>query len=137
MDVNFLLLSSVASTSVTTQRLTTHTSPAPLHGSSEENRSSCEPWTVSAVVIGDQHIGPSFAARLSVRLKNAPIGSHVLSAPDYLRVHRLSLESTLFTVCADHISDALFTNKTGSPITLKPGVLLATYEVPDLSFLFL
>ncbi len=132
MDVNFSLLSSVASTSVTTQRHATFASPAPLPGSSVEKRSSFEMWTVSAVVIGDQHIGPSCGARLSVRLKNAPVGRHVISAPDFMRVHRLSLESTLSTVRADHISDALVTNKTGSSITLKNGVLLATYEVLDL-----
>ncbi len=52
-----------------------------------------------------------------------------------MRVHRLSLESTLSTVRADHISEALLTNKTNFSITLKNGVLLATHEVLDLSSL--
>ncbi len=47
-----------------------------------------------------------------------------------MRLHRLCLESTLSTVRTDHISDALVTNKTGSPIH---GVALGTYEVLDLS----
>ncbi len=34
---------------------------------------------------------------------------------------------------ADHISDALFTNKTGSSIILKDGALLGTFEVLDQS----
>ncbi len=50
-----------------------------------------------------------------------------------MRLHRLCLESTLSTVRTDHISDALVTNKTGSPIILKDGVTLGTYEVLDLS----
>ncbi len=41
--------------------------------------------------------------------------------------------STLTAVHADHISDALVTNKTGSSITLKDSVLLSTFEVLDLS----
>lgn len=36
-------------------------------------------------------------------------------------------------MCADHISDALVTIKTGSPITLKHCVLLDTCEVLELS----
>ncbi len=43
----------------------------------------------------------------------------------------MCLESTLSTVRTDHISDALVTNETGSPIHLKDGVGLGTYEVPD------
>ncbi len=102
IDVNFPLLSSAASTFVTIQRHVTSASPAPLPGTSEEKRSSSELWTVSAVVIGDQHIGPSCAARLSVRLKNAPVGSLVISAPDSMHVHRYhssphSLRSALIT----------------------------------------
>ena len=48
-----------------------------------------------------------------------------------MRIHWLSLESTLTTVRADHISDALVSNTTGSSISLKNGVLLGTYEVLD------
>ncbi len=48
-------------------------------------------------------------------------------------IHRLCLESTLSAVHADQISDALVTNKTGSSIILKDGVLLGTFEVFDQS----
>ncbi len=51
-----------------------------------------------------------------------------------MRIHRLCLESTLSAVHTDHISDALVTNKRGSSITLKDGVLFGTFEVLDLSF---
>ncbi len=50
-----------------------------------------------------------------------------------MRLHRLCFESTLSMVHTDHISDALVTNKTVSPIHLKDGVALGTYEVLDLS----
>ncbi len=50
-----------------------------------------------------------------------------------MHLHRLFLESTLSTVRTDHISDALVTNKTGSPTHFKDGVALGTYEVLDLS----
>ncbi len=50
-----------------------------------------------------------------------------------MRLHRLSLESTLSAVRTDHISDALVTNKTGSPFHLKDSVTLSSYEVLDLS----
>ncbi len=50
-----------------------------------------------------------------------------------MRLHRLCLESALSTVRTDHISNALVTNKTGSPVHLKDGVALGTYEVLDLS----
>ncbi len=111
----------------------TTVSPAPLPSSSEGKRSPSEQSSVSAIVIGDQYIGPSCATKFSVRLTNAPVGSHVISIPESMRLHRLCLESTLSTVRTDHISDALVTNKTGSPIHLKDGVTLGTYEVIDLS----
>ncbi len=41
--------------------------------------------------------------------------------------------SPLSAVHADHISDALVTNKTGSSVTLKDGILVVTFEVHDLS----
>ncbi len=134
MDVNFPFLSSISSiTLCNDQRLSTPVSSAPLPGSSEEKSSSSEPWAVSAVVIGDQYIVPSYATNLSVRLKNAPVGSHVICTPESMRIHRLCLESTISAVHADHISDALVTNKTGSSIALKDGVLLGTFEVLDQS----
>ncbi len=49
-----------------------------------------------------------------------------------MRINRLYLESTLSAVHADHISNSLVTNKTGSSINLKDGVLLGTFEVLDL-----
>ncbi len=94
---------------------------------------SSELWAVSAIVIGDQYILPSCVTRLSVRLRNAPVGSHVISTPESMHIHCLCLESTLSAVHAEHISDALVRNKTGSSITLKDGVLLGTFEVLDLS----
>ncbi len=107
----------------------------PCHGcelsiSSFYLRSSSEQWSVSTVVIGDQYIGPSCATKLSVHLANGPVGSHVIVIPESMHLHHLCLEST---VCTDHISDALVTNKTGSPIHLKNGVTLGTYEVLALS----
>ncbi len=48
-------------------------------------------------------------------------------------LHRLCLESTLSTVRTVHMSDTLVTNKTGSPVHLKNGAVLGTYEVLDLS----
>ncbi len=50
-----------------------------------------------------------------------------------MRIHCLCLESTLSAVHADHVSDAVVTNKSGSSITLKDGVLFGTCEVSDLS----
>ncbi len=134
MGINFPFLSPVASiTPRDDQRLSTPASSAPLPGSSEEKSSSSEQCSVSAVVIGDQYIGPSCATRLSVHLNNAPVGSHVISTPESMRIHRLCIESTLPAVPVDHISDSLVTNKTGSSVTLKDGVLLGTFEVLDLS----
>ncbi len=134
MDVNYPFLSSISFiTPCVDQRLSTYVTPAPLPGSSEEKSSSSELCAVSAVVNGDQYIGPSCATRLSVRLKNAPVGSHVISTPESMLIHHLCLESTLSAVHSDHISDAIVTNKTGSSITLKDGVLLDTFEVLDLS----
>ncbi len=129
-DVNFPLLLSIASiTPHDDQRLSIPASS----GSSEEKSSSSELWAVSAVVIGDQYIGPLCATRLSFHLKKAPVGSHVIFIPETMCIHHLCLESTLSAVHADHISDALVTNKTGSSITLKDGVLLGTFEVFHLS----
>ncbi len=50
-----------------------------------------------------------------------------------MRIHRLCLESTLSVGHADHISDALVTNKAGSSVILKDGVLLGTFIVLDQS----
>ena len=133
MDVNFPFLSSIASTSLDDKASHTPVSSAPLPCSPEEKSSSSAPKLISAIVVGDQHIGPTSATRLPVRLANAPVGSLVISTPESMRVHRLSLESTLSLVRTDHISDALVTNTTGAPITLKNGVLLGTFETLDLS----
>ncbi len=132
MDVNFPFLPSIATTS-DKKRLSTTVSPAPLPSSSEGKRSPSERSSVSAIVIGDQYIGPSCATKFSFRLTNALAGSHVISIPESMRLHRLCLESTLSTVRTDHISDALVTNKGGSPIHLKDGVTLGTYKVLELS----
>ncbi len=135
MDVNFPFLPSIATTSSDEKRFSTTVSPAPLPSSSEGKRSPSERSSVSAVVIGDQYIGPSCDNKFSVRLTNAPVGNHAISIPESMRLHLLCLESTLSTVHTDHISDALVTNKTGSPILLKDGVTLDTYEVLDLSYI--
>ncbi len=50
-----------------------------------------------------------------------------------MRLHRLSLDSTLSTVCTNHISDAFVTNETRYPIPLKNGAAFGTYEIIDLS----
>ncbi len=89
MDANFPFLSSISSiTPCGDQRLSTPVNSAPLPGSSEEKSSSSEPWAVSAVATGDQYIGPSCAISLSVHLKNAPVGSHVISTPEPMRIYR-------------------------------------------------
>ena len=91
--------------------------------------------TFSAVVVGDQCIKASSSARVSVRLPSAPIASCVLSLPDTSRIHSLALEGTLSAVRDGHITDALVTNLTGSPINLKSGVSLGSFELDDsLSF---
>ncbi len=73
MDVNFPFLSSIASiTPRDDQRLSTPASYAPLAGSSDEKSLPFEPWATSAVVIGDQYIGPSCTARLLVYLRECP-----------------------------------------------------------------
>ncbi len=113
-------------------RLATPTDPAPTLSPREEKRSSSSTRLVAAVLLGDQYIGPSSVVRLPVCLSDAPVGSQVLSLPDSMRIHRLSLESTLSTVRPDHVADALVTNTTGAPLTLKQGVHLGTYEVLDL-----
>ncbi len=50
-----------------------------------------------------------------------------------MHLHHLYSESTLSTARTNHISDALVTNETDSPIHLKNVVALGTYEVLDLS----
>ncbi len=56
----------------------------------------------------------------------------LLSLPESMCIYRLPLESILSTVRADHIVNALVTNTSGSPVTIKQGILLGTYEVLDL-----
>ncbi len=46
-----------------------------------------------------------------------------------MHISRLALESTLATVRPNHISDVIVTNTKGSPIILKNGVLLGTYQI--------
>ena len=71
----------VACSSTTPQQVVTE-------GSQSAVASSCP---LQATVVGDQYIGPTSASRLSVCLKDAPVGSCVLSLPDTVRVQRLSL----------------------------------------------
>ncbi len=99
------------------------------------NSSPSTPRPVAAVLIGDQYIGPCSAARLPVRVREASVGSSVLSLPDSMKVSRLSLDSTLSSVDVHHVTHALVTNTSGAPITLKQGVLLGTFEMFDPSSL--
>ncbi len=101
----------------------------------KENSSSSTPRPVAAVLIGDQYIGPCSAGRLPVRFREASVGSSLLSLPDSMKVSRLSLESTLSSVDAHHVTHALVTNTSGASITLKQGVLLGTFEMFDPSSL--
>ncbi len=57
------------------------------------------------------------------------------SLPDSMKASRLSLESTLSSVDAHHVTHALVINASGAPITLKQGVLLGNSEVFDPSSL--
>ena len=82
-------------------------------------------------VEGEQYIGPTCACSIPVRVKDIPIGSYVLSLPDSVRVKKLALEGTLTIVRDGHLTDALVTNVTGSPITLKHGVNLGSFVVID------
>ncbi len=128
MDVNFPYLPSIATTSGE-KRLSTTVSPPLLSSFSGGKRSPSERSAVFAIVIGDKYTGPSCATKFSVRLTNASVGSHIIFIRESMHLQSLYLESTLSTVCTDHISDALVTNKTGYPVHLKDGVALSYYEV--------
>lgn len=99
-----------------------------MDGSQRAVPSTCP---LQAVVIGDQYIGPTSAVRFSVRLKGASVGNCVVSLPDSVRIHRLALEGTLSTVREGNMCDALVSNVSGSPITLKDGVFLGNFEQYD------
>ncbi len=99
------------------------------------NSSPSTPPPVADVLIGDQYIGPCSAARLQVRVRDTSVGSAVLSLPDSVRVSRLSLESTLSSVDAHHVTHSLVTNTNGAPVTLNQGVFLGTFELFDPSSL--
>ncbi len=92
------------------------------------NRSPSTPRPVSAVLIGDQYIGPCSTARLSVRVHDASVSSAVLSLLDSMRGSLLSLESTFSSVDAHPVTYVLVTNTSGAPITLKQDVL-GTFEM--------
>ncbi len=95
-----------------------------------EGKSSLSaPQRIAAVVIGDQYVGPCSAVSIPVRIHDAPAGSDVLSVPDSMKVSRVSLESTLSSVDAHHITHALVSNASGAPVNLKQGVLLGHFEV--------
>ncbi len=107
----------------------------PMSSPVEGKRSPSAPRPVAAVVIGNQYIGLCSAVSVPLRLRDAPPDSVVLSLPDSLKVSRLSLESTLSSVDAHHVTHALVSNASGAPITLKQGVLLGNFEVFDPSSL--
>ncbi|MPC74837.1 hypothetical protein E2C01_069213 [Portunus trituberculatus] len=85
----------------------------------------------AAVVIGDQYVGPTSACVISVRVKDAPVGSFVLLHPDTSKVKRLAVEGTLSSIHKDNVTSALVTNLTGSSITLRDGVHLGSVTVID------
>ncbi len=93
------------------------------------------PRPVAAVVTGDQYIGPCSAVSVPLRLRDAPPDSVVLFLPDSMEVGRLSLEITLSSIDAHHVTHALVSNASGAPITLKQVVLLGNFEVFDPSSL--
>ena len=100
-----------------------------------ESKRSVSTETFShGTVEGEQYIGPTCASRVPIRVKDIPIGSYVLSLPDSIRVKKLALEGTLTIVRDGHRTDALVTNLTGSPITLKHGVHLGSFIVVDKAF---
>ncbi|MPC56952.1 hypothetical protein E2C01_050920 [Portunus trituberculatus] len=64
----------------------------------------------AAVVIGDKYVGPTSAHVISVRVKDAPVGSFVLSHPDTSKVKRLAVEGTLSSIrFHDMCSSCIFT----------------------------
>ena len=130
MDISAPLLAS-KSPVCTSQRAYTTDHGSSLPDFTESKRSVSAVDVCSAVVIGDQRVSPMSAVRLPVRVANAPVDSCVLSLPDSVRVHHLALESTLSCVRADNVTDALVTNLTGAPISLKNGVLLGSFEICD------
>ncbi len=87
--------------------------PAQSHEPSEKKLSSVDTQTVVAALMCEQYIGSTCAAHLLVRLKDAPVGCTVVSSPDTMRIHRLSLESTLSMVQTNHITDVFVTKTTG------------------------
>ena len=105
--------------------------PSPAEG----KRSPSAPRQIAGVVVGDQYIGPNSAVRVPVRLRDSTAGDTVVSLPDSMKVSRLSLESTLSTVDAHHITHTLLSNASGAPVNLKQGVLLGQFEVFDPSSL--
>ena len=97
----------------------------------ESRRSGPSGRICAAVIVGDQVVEPMCAVALPVRVSDASLGSDVLSLPDSMRVQRLALEGTLSTIREGHVTDALVTNTTGSPFTLKDGCHLGAFEVCD------
>ncbi|MPC78872.1 hypothetical protein E2C01_073374 [Portunus trituberculatus] len=89
------------------------------------------PKVSAAFVIGDQNVGPTSARVISLRVKDAPVGSFVLSHPDTSKVKRLAVESTLLSVRKNNVTSALVANLTGSSITLRDGVNLGSVTVID------
>ena len=81
--------------------------------------------------MGDQVIPSRTAARLPVRVTDAPVGSDVLCLNETMCINRLGLESTLSTVRPGHITDVLVLNNTGESLRVKNGTLLSKFQVYD------
>ena len=109
--------------------------PALLANAVHSTCSVSTPGMCAAVVVGDQYISPASACIISVRIKEAPVDSLVVSHPDTSKVKRLALEGTLSSVRKDHITFALVTNLTGSSITLRDGLNLGSFSIYDANLL--
>ncbi|MPC97202.1 hypothetical protein E2C01_092503 [Portunus trituberculatus] len=89
------------------------------------------PSMSATVVIGDRYVGLTSACVISVRVKDAPFGSFVLSHPDTSKVKHLAVEGTLSSIRKGNVTSALVTNLTGSSITLRDGLHLGSFTVID------
>ena len=87
--------------------------------------------SIAENIVSDLIVDPDAATRLHVRIAKFSVGSCVLSLPETMWIHSLALEGTLSTIRCGNATDVLVTNFTGSPITLKTGILIGFFEVAD------
>ncbi|MPC67069.1 hypothetical protein E2C01_061233 [Portunus trituberculatus] len=74
----------------------------------------------AAVVIGDQYVGPTSARFISVRVKDAPVGSFVLSHPDTSKVKRQAVKSTLLSTRKNNDSTTFVAAVSSQSFTQSP-----------------